>query len=94
MNPIFIVAIGLALAAVIAWNFVPSIRERLRGWTTVAEAALAGALPFIGNLIDVFDDTNWEMFVPRDAWPYVIGSLAAWFFFKRLVTSTAVGTGR
>ncbi len=94
MNPIFILAVCLALLAVIAWNIVPSLRERMRGWTTVAEAALAAAIPFIGNLVDAFDDTNWQIFVPKEVWPYVIAGLAVWFFFKRLVTKTPVGTGR
>lgn len=94
MNTIFVLIIMAAVLAVLAWNFVPPIREKLRGWTTMAEAALAATLPFIGNTIDAFGETDWKAFMPHDAWPYVIGGLAGWFIFKRAVTNTAAGSSK
>jgi uncharacterized membrane protein len=92
MNLLFTMLVIIAIALAVAWNVLPGLRERLRGWTTILEAGLMAVLPFIGNAIDAFQETDWKQFVPQTAWPYVIAGLAAWFIFKRVVTSTAVGT--
>ena len=93
MSIVFVCLTIVALIAVLAWNFVPGIRERLRGWTTLAEAALAAGLPFAGNAIDAFEQTDWKTYIPENAWPYIIAGLAGWFVYKRVVTSTPVGEG-
>ena len=93
MSIIFICLVAAVLVAVVAWNFVPSMRERLRGWTTLVEATLAAGLPFIGNAIDAFELTDWKAYIPESAWPFIIAGLACWFIFKRVVTSTPVGEG-
>lgn len=93
MSIISICLVVVAALAVLSWNFVPGIRERLRGWTTMAEAALAAGLPFIGNAIDAFELTDWKAYISENAWPYIIAGLACWFIFKRVVTSTPVGEG-
>lgn len=91
MTGLFILT-GVCLAAIALWNLVPAVRERMRGWTTITEAAIAAALPFIGNAVDAFQDTDWKSYIPQETWPYVIGGLAAWFIFKRVVTTTAPGS--
>ena len=93
MSIIFICVVVLAVIAVLAWNCIPGIRERLRGWTTMAEAALAAGLPLIGNTIDAFEQTDWKAYIPETAWPHIIAGLACWFIFKRVVTTTPVGEG-
>lgn len=80
MSSAFIIVVCLALAAVALWNLVPGARERMRGWTTAAEATLIAIMPFVGNLIDTFQETDWQVFVPPEAWPYIVAALAVWFF--------------
>ncbi len=91
MTPVLIVLI-IAAALVLIWNVVPPVRERLRGWTTVLDAAVFAALPFIAELIDAFAETGWRSFIPKEHWPYIVAALALWFMFKRAVTRTGLGT--
>lgn len=88
---LFLIFLVLAAGLVLAWNFIPAFRERMRGLTTVAEGAIAAVTPFVGELIDAFQDTDWKGFIPNGYWPYILAGLAGWFIFKRLVTRTPVG---
>jgi hypothetical protein len=92
MSSIFVALVVIAAVSVVAWNTIPVFREKMRGWSTMAEAAIAGALPFVGSGIDAFQETNWREYINNDAWPYVITALAGWFIFKRVVTTTALGS--
>jgi hypothetical protein len=90
-----IIAILLVLAAiaVLAWNFIPSLREALRGWTTVLEGILATSLVAADVAVQAFqsESTFWSSVIPEGSWAYVSIGLAIWMIFKRVVTSSAIG---
>lgn len=90
---LFFVLLALAGVAVLVWNFVPSVREKMRGLTTTMEGIIVAVAPFVGNAFDAFQDTDWKSFIPADKWPYIVAALAGWFIFKRVVTTTPVGSG-
>jgi len=91
LGVIFIVLITLFVAAVIVWNFVPSVREKLRGWTTVLEGFLGGAIYFYGQFTDALQEAQKAGYIPSQIVSYVPIIVLLWFVFKRFKTTTPVG---
>ncbi len=88
---LFIIVLFIAGAGILAWNFIPAIRERLRGLTTVLDGAVVVAMPLIGEAIDVFQSTSWREIIPSQYWPWVLSALGLWMIYKRIKTHTPVG---
>lgn len=89
----FIIALVLVAAAVLAWNFIPAVREKMRGWSTVIEAVSAASFVAADAAVQAFqmESEFWSSVVPEGAWQYVSIGLALWFIFKRAITSTGLG---
>jgi len=81
----------IMLALFVLWTFVPAVRDKMRSWSTVIEGVIVAMFPILGNVIDSFEQTNWKSYVPEHMWQYIVIALAAWFIFKRLITTGPVG---
>lgn len=86
------------VAAIAAWNFIPAVRERLRGFTTIFDGVslAAGAVPIYGALeafVGGMQESQWREWVPDKWQPYLMMLIAMWFVLKRLRTRTPVGGG-
>jgi Mg2+/citrate symporter len=86
-----LVIVGVAIAAVIAWNFVPSIRERMRGWSTVAEGAIGVLLTMAGVFVDALQEAQRLGYLPPWALKYLPAIFFAWMIWKRFITTTPPG---
>lgn len=92
----FIVLAILAVLAMAVWNFVPAVRERLRGWTTILDgtALTAFAIPIyeaMNTLVDALKDSGWKEWIPDQWQPMLLMMFGVWFIVKRFVTTTPVG---
>ena len=85
------ILLALAVVAVVAWEFVPQLRERMRGWTTIATSAVVAAVPLAGEVLDVLQDTQWREFIPEGAWKWALAAFAGWAIIKRIQTRSPVG---
>jgi hypothetical protein len=69
MSPFWII-LGIIAVLILAWNFIPAFRTRMRGYTTALEGSIFATIPFIGDAIDALSETEWKSFVPEWAWKY------------------------
>jgi hypothetical protein len=90
MSPFWII-LGIIAVLILAWNFIPAFRTRMRGYTTALEGSIFATIPFIGDAIDALSETEWKSFVPEWAWKYCFAAGAFWFVWKRYDTKTRVG---
>ena len=88
---IAIIIIILALAAVGVWNFVPAVRDKIRGWSTIAEAVLGGVLYYFGIVSEALQEGAKAGYIPSQWVSYVPIVLLAWMILKRVQTKTPVG---
>ena len=90
MVHLFVLLLAVAACVVLAWNFIPSVREKMRGWTTFLEGSMMASFAVTGEIVDAFkaDQSFWSGYIPEYAWNYVVVAMAAWFMFKRVVTRT------
>ena len=49
---LFLLLIVVGIAAAVVWNFVPSVRDKLKGWSTILEAVMAGGIYWFGQASD------------------------------------------
>lgn len=94
--PWFIWIALLIVVAMAVWNFIPAVRERMRGLTTVFDGVslAAGAVPLYGTLeaiVGGLQESQWREWVPDQWQPYLMMLIALWFVIKRMRTRTAVG---
>lgn len=90
MKPAIII-LSIAILAMLAWNFIPAVRDRLRGWSVAAETALGGALYVSGILADGLREAQAAGLLPdkwQAWWPYF---LMAYMLYARWKTSTPLG---
>lgn len=83
----------LILIMVLAWNFVPFIREKMRGTSTIIEVILAGVTYYGGLIYDVIQEAQSAGYLPAGFEAYVPMFFFGWMIFKRVTTRTAVGEG-
>lgn len=88
---IALVLVGLAIAAALAWNLIPALRAKLKGWSTLLETALGGALYAAGVLGDAIQEAQKLGYIPSQWLGYVPYVLMAYLILKRVQTKTPVG---
>lgn len=88
---ISIILLLLAIAAVLVWNLVPSVRERMRGLSTVAEGVIGVGLYYLGSFADVIREAQASGYLPAEVAKYAPALLLAWIVLKRFQTTTPVG---
>lgn len=89
-----IIAIILtAVAAIVAaWNFYPPLREKLKGWSTIAEGFIGTTLYYFGAVSEALKEGQAAGYVPENLEQYVPMVLFAWVVLKRFQTKTPVGS--
>lgn len=91
MDVIFTALVIVACVAVIIWNAVPAVRERMRGYTTIVEGAI-GTLGFVlAQAVGVVHDAQASGVLPPNWQQYVPFLLLAWIIYKRVTTRTPPG---
>lgn len=88
---IALILVLLAIAAAIAWNVVPILRAKVKGWSTVLETALGGVLYGAGVVGDAIQEAQRLGYIPSQWLGYVPYVLMAYLLVKRLQTNTPVG---
>lgn len=89
---IFIIIAVLGIAAILVWTFVPAVHERFKTYTTVLEAGGALLYTIMGDLTGGIQDAVTAGYVPSWIIGYLPVIFFAWFLYKRLITTTPVGT--
>lgn len=92
MLAIFLFLVIVLAIAVLVWNFVPAVREKLRGWTTILEAVLTTAVTIFGQVTGALQDAQHAGYLPTQLAGYVPYVLLAWMVYKRVTTSTPPGS--
>jgi hypothetical protein len=83
--------VGLFIAAALVWNFVPAVRDKVKGWTTVIEGVSMTALYYFGIVSDAVQEAQKAGYIPSQWLGYVPYLLMAWVLLKRFQTKTPVG---
>lgn len=83
-------AVVLVIAAVL-WTFVPALRDRMKGYSTIVEAAFGIAVSVFGELAGGIQDAQAAGYIPPQLATYVPIALFIWFLIKRLGTTTPPG---
>jgi len=87
----FILVLAAALAAVVVWNTIPGLRERMRGLTTIVEGAVGTAIYYFGEFTDAFREAQASGYLPEGLVRIMPLVLFGWIVVKRFQTKTAVG---
>lgn len=88
---VFVLICLAALAVIIVWNFVPRVREKLRGWTTVLEGVLAAGVYWFGQISDGLREAQQAGYLPSGWVQYIPYVLLVWMILKRLTTTSPAG---
>ena len=88
---LYVVALIVACVAILAWNFVPSWREKLQGWSTIAEGVIGVVLYYFAQFAGAIQDAQSAGYIPSNVAQYVPFILLAWVVIKRFQTSGPVG---
>jgi len=88
---IAIIIVALVISAALVWNFVPAVRKKVAGWSTVIEAVLGGALYYFGILSDAIQEAQKAGYIPSQWLGYVPYVLMAYVLVKRIQTKAPVG---
>jgi len=87
---IAIVVLAIVLIVVLAWNFYPPFRQRMRGLSTKLEALVGLLMYWLEIFQDALRQLHAEGWLP-DGWesavPYILG---AYIIMKRWQTTTPV----
>lgn len=90
MNAALII-VGAALLAFLAWNFIPSVREKMRGKSTIIETLTTASLFYSGILADAANQLVADGLIPAEYKHYIPGIVFFYLVVKRLQTTTPVG---
>lgn len=89
MNILTLILVVICLV-ILAWNFYPPLRERLRGWSTIAEGIIGTVLYYFGVFSEAISEAEASGYVPEGWQQYIPFVLLAWIVVKRLQTKTPV----
>jgi len=79
------------VALVLAWNFVPSLREKMKGYSTIVEGTLGTIFTSFGVFGEALEEANVAGYIPDNWSSYVPFILLGWIVVKRFQTKTPVG---
>lgn len=88
---IYIWLLAIVIACVVAWNVYPPLRERLRGWSTIAEGAIGTLMAYFGVFAEALEEGQASGYIPENISTYIPIVLFAWIVIKRLQTRSKVG---
>ena len=90
MTLIMIITV-LAVAIALAWNFYPPFREKMRGWSTIAEGAIGVGISYYGVFAESIKEGQAAGYIPENLLQYIPFIVLAWIIIKRFQTRTPVG---
>lgn len=88
---IFALLTVVGIAAVLVWNFVPSIHAKVNGWTTVLELIGSTVYVILDKLTGGVQDAVAAGYVPSWLVGWVPVLMFVWFLYKRFMTKDKVG---
>lgn len=88
---IFVIVAVIGVGAALAWNFVPGLRDKLKGWTTVIEAGGAFLYWAMGQITGGIQEAVTAGYVPAWLVGYIPAIMLLWFLVKRFGTNSPVG---
>lgn len=91
MGALFLFVCFVAIVAVLAWNFIPDLRQKVKGWSTVLEAGLAGGLYLFDQVSQGLQEALKAGWVPKEMITYLPLVFFAWVILKRFQTKAPVG---
>lgn len=86
-----IILLIIVIALVVAWNFYPPFRAKMRGWSTIAEGFLGTILYYFGMFANALKEGQEAGYIPEDLVRFVPVIVFAWIVMKRFQTKTHVG---
>ena len=89
----FIFTLIAVCVVILAWNFYPPFRVKLRGLSTIFEGVLATAMHYFGVFAGAMEDVQNSGYLPEN-WTftqYIPFIILTWIIVKRIQTSTGVG---
>lgn len=86
-----IVILVLAILVVLAWNFYPPLRKKLKGYSTIAEGLLGTLMTYFGVFADAIKEAQDSGYLPENIMQYAPLIIFAWIIIKRVQTKTPVG---
>jgi hypothetical protein len=90
-STIYVAVLVIACVAILVWNFVPSVRAKLQGWSTIAEAVIGAFMFYFGQFAGAIQEAQTSGYIPSNWAQYVPFILLAWVVIKRIQTATPVG---
>lgn len=81
----------VTLFGFVIWNTVPSIRSKIKGWSTVLEASLITSFSYLGILVDATREAKELGVLPEQIDAIYPIIFFAWVVAKRAQTDTIMG---
>lgn len=94
MHPIGLLFISACIVAgivFILWNFVPSLREKMKGYSTVVEGLMMTVIGFLGQITGAIQDAQTAGYIPPQIAAYIPFVFLIYFVLKRFGTTTPIG---
>jgi hypothetical protein len=80
----------IVVALVLAWNFIPAFRARIKGFSTILEGILGTILYYFGVFGEAIQDMSDSGYIPEDWQQFVPFVILGWIVIKRFQTKTPV----
>lgn len=87
-----ILTLVIICALVLAWNFYTPFREKMRGYSTIAEGILGTVMYYFGVFSEALEEAQASGYIPDNWIQYVPFVMLAWIVIKRVQTKTPVGS--
>jgi hypothetical protein len=84
---ILLIACGLILA----WNFIPTFRNRMKGLSTIIEGIVGTVMYYFGVFGEAIQDMSDSGYIPDNWQQYVPFVILGWIVLKRFQTTGTVG---
>lgn len=86
-----IIALVLLCAGILAWNFYPPLRAKMRGWSTILEGILGTGMYYFEIFSGALQEGQEAGYIPENIEQYVPFVILGWILVKRFQTKTPVG---
>lgn len=90
MNYLILILVAVCVL-ILAWNFYPPFRERMKGYSTIAEGVIGTLMYYFGMFSEALDEAQAQGYIPDNWVQYVPFIMLTWIVVKRLQTTTPVG---
>lgn len=98
MTTLLTFLIVLVALLILMWNVHPPTRARLRGFSTIIEAAVMAVVGVVtqltgyyGQIVEALEGTPWRDYVPDNIGALIGYLILVWAIIKRLQTTSPPG---